>query len=166
VPSRRSESSTSRTIQRRALLVGVVAHRAVELGGEDDVVAPPAGQCLGDDLLGLALGVDVGGVDDVDPGVQRAVDDPDALVVVGVAPGAEHHRAEAQLADRDAGASERAMLHQLLLVSTPALGLACCREVELAGLDLGLPRKHGPASSGRSCRSRYWQGPSPRRQRT
>ena len=33
------------------------------------------------------------------PGVERAVDDPDRLVVVGVAPGAEHHRAEAQRAD-------------------------------------------------------------------
>jgi hypothetical protein len=47
------------------------------------------------DDLGLALGVDVGGVDDVDPGVYGTVDDADRLVVVGVAPGAEHHRAEA-----------------------------------------------------------------------
>jgi hypothetical protein len=58
----------------------------MDLGGEDDVVAPAAGQRLADDLLGLALGVDVGGVDEVDPGVQGPVDDPDALVVVGVAP--------------------------------------------------------------------------------
>jgi hypothetical protein len=41
--------------------------------------------------------VDVGGVDEVDPGVERAVDDADALVVVFVAPVAEHHRAEAEL---------------------------------------------------------------------
>ena len=52
---------------------------------------------LADDLLGLAGGVDVGGVDEVDPGVERRVDDADRVVVVGVAPGAEHHRAEAQL---------------------------------------------------------------------
>ena len=32
------------------------------------------------------------------PGVERAVDDRDAVVVVGVAPGAEHHRAEAERA--------------------------------------------------------------------
>ena len=48
--------------------------------------------------------VDVGGVDEVDPGVERRVDDPDRLVVVGVAPRAEHHRAEAERADLDAGA--------------------------------------------------------------
>ena len=54
-----------------AALVGVVAHRAVDLRGEDDVVAPPAGERLADDLLGLAARVDVGGVDEVDPGVER-----------------------------------------------------------------------------------------------
>jgi hypothetical protein len=52
---------------------------------------------LADDLLGFAGGVDVGGVDEVDAGVERAVDDADRVVVVGVAPGAEHHRAEAEL---------------------------------------------------------------------
>src|SRR3712207_8326642 len=45
--------------------------------------------------------------------VERAVDDADALVVVLVAPGAEHHRPEAERADLDAGAPERAVLHQL-----------------------------------------------------
>jgi hypothetical protein len=39
----------------------------------------------------------VGGVDEVDPGVQGAVDDARRVVVVGVAPGADHHRAEAEL---------------------------------------------------------------------
>ena len=84
---------------RVAALVGVVAHRAVDLGGQHDVVAPAAGQRLADDLLGLAARVHVGGVDEVDAGVERAMDDADALVVVGVAPGAEHHRAEAERAD-------------------------------------------------------------------
>ena len=63
---------------RVAGLVRVVAHRAVELGGEDDVVAPVVGgQRLADDLLGLAARVDVGGVDEVDARVERPVDDPD-----------------------------------------------------------------------------------------
>jgi len=57
------------------------------------------------------LRVDIGGVDEVDPGVERAVDDPDALVVILGAPVAEHHGPEAQLADRDAGASEASLLH-------------------------------------------------------
>jgi len=50
-----------------------------------------------DDLLGLPAGVDVGRVDEVDPRVERAVNDADGVVVVGVAPGAEHHGAEAEL---------------------------------------------------------------------
>ena len=80
-----------------------------ELRREHDVVATALDR-LADDLLGLAGRVDVGGVDEVDPGVQRAVDDADRVVLVGVAPGAEHHRAEAELGDLDAGASERAVV--------------------------------------------------------
>src|SRR5213080_3582276 len=70
---------------RVAAAVGVVAHRHVELRGEDNVVAA-ALEGLADDLLGLAGAIDVGGVDEVDAGVERGVDDPDRLVVVGVAP--------------------------------------------------------------------------------
>ena len=64
---------------------------------------------LADDVLRLA--VRVGGVDEVDSGVESAVDDPRAILVVGVAAGAEHHRAEAQLADPDARASEGSIVH-------------------------------------------------------
>jgi hypothetical protein len=84
----------------------------VELRGEDDVVAPAAGERLADDLLGLARPVHVGGVDEVDARVERAVDDLDGLLVVGVAPGAEHHRAEAELTDRYAGASEGSKFYE------------------------------------------------------
>jgi len=91
--------------------VGVGAHGAVDLGGEDDVVAPPAGQRLGHDLLGLPARVDVGGVDEVDPGVEGGVDDADAVVVVGVAPRPEHHGAQAQGGDPHAGASQGVQLH-------------------------------------------------------
>ena len=63
---------------RVAALVRVVAHRAVDLRREHDVVAPAAGERLADDLLRLAARVDVGGVDEVDAGVERAMDDPDA----------------------------------------------------------------------------------------
>ena len=96
---------------RVAAAVRIVAHRHVHLAREHDVVAAP-GERLADDLLRLALRVDVGGVDEVDPGVEGRVDDPDRLVVVGVAPGAEHHRAEAQLADRDAGAPQGSVFHR------------------------------------------------------
>src|SRR4051794_23766958 len=69
----------------------------------------PAG--LAHDLLGLPVGVDVGGVHEVDPRVEGAVDDPDRVVVVRVAPGAEHHRAEAEGRDLDAGRAEGAVVH-------------------------------------------------------
>jgi hypothetical protein len=79
--------------------VRIVTHRPPELRGQHDVVAAGGRgpNPLANDLFRLAGGVDVGGVDEVDPGVERAVDDPDRVLVVGVAPGAEHHRAEAEL---------------------------------------------------------------------
>jgi hypothetical protein len=89
--------------------VDVVSHAPVELRGQDDVVATPA-QGLADDDLGLAVRVHVGGVDQVDAGVERALDDADALGVVGVAVAPEHHRAERQRADLEAGAAEGAVL--------------------------------------------------------
>ncbi len=42
------------------------------------------------------------------------MDDLDRLIVVGVAEGAEHHRAKAHLADRDAGAAQGAVLHDCI----------------------------------------------------
>src|SRR3954471_14011797 len=72
-------------------LVGVLAHRHEELGGERDIVTA-ALEGLADDLLRLASRVDVGGVNEVDALVQGGLDDADRVVVVGVAPGAEHHR--------------------------------------------------------------------------
>ena len=106
-----------------AAAVRVLAHRVVELGGEHDVVAA-AREGLADDLLGLPGAVDVGGVDEVDAGVERRVDDPDRLVVVRVAPRPEHHGAEAELADRDAGASQRALLHICSILSPGRAGPA------------------------------------------
>ena len=93
---------------RVATLVDVLAHGAVRLGGEHDAGPAAAGQGLPDDLLRLASRVHVGGVDEVDAGVQRPVDDPDRLLMVGIAPGAEHHRAQAERADLDAGGAEYA----------------------------------------------------------
>jgi len=82
----------------------------MELGGEDDVVAP-LGDRPADDLLILAGAVHVGGVDEVDPSVERLVDDPRARGEVAVAPHAEHHRAEPEEADLHSGGAERAVLH-------------------------------------------------------
>ena len=92
-------------------MVGLLAERKADLGCQHDVVAPSAGERLAHDLLRLTAGVDVGSIDEVDPRIQRAMDDPDRVVMIGVAKGAEHHRAQAQRADRDAGASQGSVVH-------------------------------------------------------
>jgi hypothetical protein len=55
--------------------------------------------------------VGVGGVDQVDAGIQDGVDDRGDVVLSGAADGTEVHRAERESADLDAGAAERAVLH-------------------------------------------------------
>ena len=99
---------------RVAAHVGILAHLAVRLGGQHHVV-PAAAQGLADDLLRLPRRVHVRGVDEVDAAVQRGVDDPDAVLVIGVAPGAEHHRAEAVGAHLDPGTAERPHPHAVRL---------------------------------------------------
>jgi hypothetical protein len=54
----------------------------MHLGRQHHVISSSARQGLADDDLRLALRVDVGGVDEIDPGVERSVDDPDALLVI------------------------------------------------------------------------------------
>ena len=111
----------------------------MELGGQHDVVAPAA-QRLADDLLVLAGAVHVGGVDEVDAGVERAVDDPRALVAVAVAPHAEHHRAEPEAADPDAGRAERSRYSALHHVSPRTNGWARARGWRTRG---GEQQHHG-----------------------
>src|SRR5215472_15102333 len=95
---------------RVAAAIGALPHREVHLGSQHDVVAS-SGERLTYDLLRLAGRVHVGGIDEVDAGVQRGVDDAGAVVVVRVADRAEHHGAEALHADLDAGAAERSIAH-------------------------------------------------------
>ena len=66
----------------RAPLVRVFAHRHAELGGNDEVI-PVSLDGPGDDFLGLAAGVDVGGVGDVD----ARVDNLARIVVARPPPG-------------------------------------------------------------------------------
>jgi hypothetical protein len=91
--------------------VRVGAHRVVELGGQHDVVTV-ALQGQAEPALGHAVVVDVGGVEDVHAGVEGVAHHSLRLLVRGVAPRAEHHRAEAERAHRDARAAEGAVLHQ------------------------------------------------------
>ncbi len=96
---------------RVALCVGVLAHDAVHLGGQNDLLPILLGQRLAHDLLGLAERIDIGRVDEVDPRIERAVDDADGLVMVGRSPGPEHHGAQTERAYFDTGAAERAKFH-------------------------------------------------------
>src|SRR5437763_15964425 len=57
--------------------------------------------------------IGVRGVDQVYPGIQRRVHDVDALLLVAIAIGAEHHGSESVCAHADAGSSERAVFHVL-----------------------------------------------------
>src|SRR5690606_8404623 len=91
------------------LQVRPLAHRQTDLGGEDHLVAAPLERSP-DDLLRVAVAVR--GVDEVDPCVERLVDDPDRLVRVVAHLAGEHERAECVGADLDAGPPERAVLHK------------------------------------------------------
>jgi hypothetical protein len=102
--------------------VAVLTHRRMGLGGEHDVVAAASGEGCADDLLGFAGRVHVGGVDEVDAGIEGAMDDGDRVVVVAVAPGAEHHGAEAQRADVHPCRSECAVLHRSRPSSSGSVG--------------------------------------------
>ena len=100
---------------RVAELVRVVAHGPVDLRCKHHVVPAALQKRLSHNLLRLAAGVDVGGIDEVDARVERPMDDADRVVVVGVAPGAEHHRAKAQRADLHSSSSQRPKFHDRAL---------------------------------------------------
>jgi hypothetical protein len=85
--------------------------RVVELGAQHDVVAS-TGDRLTDDRLVLAVGIHVGGVDQVDAGVERPVDDAETRITIAVAPRPKHHGAQPQPADKQSGSAERARLHR------------------------------------------------------
>src|SRR6056297_2758799 len=98
------------TVAVRFRPVSLALHRAVDLGREDDRLAPPAalGEPAADDLLrgaGLpAPAVHVGGIEEVDAELQRAVHDVEAVFLGGVP--AEVHGAEAEIADFHAVVAE------------------------------------------------------------
>ena len=103
--------------------VGVGPHRSVELGGQHHVLPPASGQSLGHDLLGLAGGVHIGRVDEVDTGIESGVDDTDAVVVITVPPSAEHHGPQAQGGDVHSGVTQRSEFHGRPLFMDPLVDL-------------------------------------------
>ena len=109
-------------------VVAAGAGAAVDLGGDDDVFAGDVEvlEGLAEGGFGLALGVDVGGVDEVDAGFDGGLDEgvgaglvdvadglPDAAVFGeggGVVAG-EGHGAETDVRDEQAGVAEGLVLH-------------------------------------------------------
>ena len=97
------------------------AARSGDLGRDEQRVARLAGHPLADDLLAapgvLAVRrhrVDLGDVEEVDAGIEGAVEDGAAGPLVGLI--AEGHGAQADLRNDQAGAAKTAMLHAI----TPA----------------------------------------------
>src|SRR6266498_1169806 len=105
-----------------------LGHVAVQLGGQHGLLPPAAalGEPLADDRLGapavLAPAVHVGGVEEVDPDVQRPVHD---LVRRGLfGHRTEVHRAEAEPADPQASPPEVCVIH-VTDASTVAAAMLC-----------------------------------------
>ena len=87
----------------------VGAAHVAELGGEDDVVAAVADGAA-DELLVASGAVHVCGVEEVESGVEGAVDDLDGFGVVGGSVKLGHaHAAEAEAGDAEAVATESAV---------------------------------------------------------
>ena len=97
--------------------VGAVAHGHARLGRQQHLVTA-AFQDLPADLLGQPVGVDVGGVDQIDPGLQAPVDLPPGLLQVGrpdagePASAAEGHRAHGQDRDPEPGRTQLPIPHR------------------------------------------------------
>jgi hypothetical protein len=76
------------------------------------------------DLLGFAVAVAIGRIDEIDAGIDRLVDDAGGVLVIGVAQLAEHHGAKRVGTDLDAGATQRTVLHCMLLRRNSVLPVA------------------------------------------
>ena len=99
-------------------VVGALAGAEGGLGGDEDVFALEVGDGFAEDGFAVAVGVDVGGVEEVTAGFHADVDEMGGFGVLGGAPGfeevvgaAEGAGAEAELGNFEAGAAEGAVLH-------------------------------------------------------
>ena len=112
---------------RIALPVAALAHLAVELRGQDHVLAPlltDRAKEIAHDFFRLTGGINVGSINEIDARVEGTLNYAVALFVVGVPPSAEHHGAQAQGTDLDSGATESAVFHGANLPPPGGLTLA------------------------------------------
>ncbi len=91
-------------VSRQPRIVGPRAHLEARLGGDQQLVTTALDR-FPDDLLGRTVRVDVGGVDEVHPGVQCHVDltsravEIDLANVAELAATSEAHRSKGELGD-------------------------------------------------------------------
>ncbi len=107
---------------------GVVGSRSggIEEFGSDHGTVAPTLERLAENHLGLAPGVGVRGVEEIDAGRERHVDHAFGLSLIGNV--AEGHGAKAQLGHLEACASQIAILHRLLLAAGRVVkGTSRCR---------------------------------------
>ena len=137
-PSQAVLAGLNHPLAREAPAVRPLAGDAGALGGEH----PPAAVVADgppDHLLRGAAVIGVGGVDEVDPGLAGAGDDPVRVGLFRLA--AEHHGAETERRDLDAASSKRAVLHD----RPPAFADPSARKYRRS-------RRPWPASPDRQCR--------------
>src|SRR5262245_28513809 len=87
----------------------------------DHRLLAPALERLADDLFRLPHPIAVRRVDEGDALVERAADDADAVVVVGIAPPTERHRAETDARDLETAVSESKVLHGRYPARAPSM---------------------------------------------
>src|SRR3546814_10055223 len=85
-------------LARRADIVRAIAHAQRGLGRHDHPVASALDR-RAEDRLRSAVGIHVGGIEEIDAGVEADVDDASRLFDAGVAPGAEQRRSEEQTSE-------------------------------------------------------------------
>ncbi len=71
-PPQRRLDAFEEVLARQAAVVDVVRHREERLGGDHHLVARDAAQRVAQRLLGGAVRVDVGGVEEIDAEIERA----------------------------------------------------------------------------------------------
>ena len=122
-PAQRPVDAVQDVLARQAAVVGIAAHRPVDLGGDHHLV--PLGvflQRLAGHPLALALGIDIGGVEEVDPGLHRTLEERQRrLLVQHPRPplgGAIGHAAQTQARNLQAGVAKANIVHRISPVSS------------------------------------------------
>ena len=116
-PAQRAVDALADVLARQAAVVHARAGRPVDLGEDLEALAALALQRLAQHLLGAGRGVDVGGVEGGDAGVERGVHARDRGVLLDLGPVGDPV-AVGDLADLEAGAAEEPMLHASTLCAS------------------------------------------------